>query len=109
MSERNPAWQKDAVEWYTDPAALDVFLAPDGPKGWQRIERGEEPERRPLPKTKVSNIHEGDLSQVLRERRLPTERMALFVGVERQFVRVSAPMSPLWFPPAVRRGGVSCS
>lgn len=54
-------------------------------------------------------IHEGDLSQVLRERRLPTERMALFVGVERQFVRVSAPMSPLWFPPAVRRGGVSCS
>jgi hypothetical protein len=62
MSEHNPAWQKDAVEWYTDPDALDVFLAPDGPEGWQRIRRGEEPERRPLPKTKVSNIHEGDLS-----------------------------------------------
>jgi hypothetical protein len=62
MSETNPAWQRDAVAWYTDPSALDVFLAPDGPKGWQRVERGEVPERRPLPKTKVSNIVEGDLA-----------------------------------------------
>ena len=62
MSNVNPAWQKDAVAWYTDPAALDVFLAPDGPDGWQRIDRGEDPERRPLPTTKVTNIHEGDLS-----------------------------------------------
>jgi hypothetical protein len=62
MSDKNPAWQKDAVAWYTDPKALDVFLAPGGPKDWQRIQRGENPERRPLPTTKVSNIHEGDLS-----------------------------------------------
>ncbi|MFC6790648.1 hypothetical protein ACFQE0_14130 [Methylobacterium komagatae] len=40
-------------------------------------------------------IHEGDLSQVLRERRLPTERMALWVGVERHLVRVGDPISPV--------------
>lgn len=61
MSNVNPAWQKDAVLWYTDPDALDVFLAPDGPDEWQRVDRGEAPERRPLPQTKVTNIHEGDL------------------------------------------------
>ncbi len=62
MSETNPAWQRDAVAWYTDPSALDVFLAPNGPKSWQRVERGQVPERRPVPKTKVSNIVEGDLA-----------------------------------------------
>jgi hypothetical protein len=62
MSNTNPAWQRDAVAWYTDPAALDVVLAPDGPEEWQRIERGEDPERRELPDTKVSNIVEKDMS-----------------------------------------------
>ena len=47
MEDANPAWQRDAVAWYNDPAALDVVLAPRGPSSWQRIERGEEPERRP--------------------------------------------------------------
>ncbi len=62
MSEDNPAWQRDAVAWYTNPDDLDVFLSPDGPKAWQRVERGEEPDKTPLPPVKVSNIHEGDLS-----------------------------------------------
>jgi hypothetical protein len=62
MSNKNPAWQKDAVAWYTNPADLDVLLAPSGPAAWQRVARGEEPERRALPATKVTNLHEGDLS-----------------------------------------------
>jgi hypothetical protein len=61
MQNANPAWQKDAVAWYTNPAALDVLLAPSGPKAWQRIDHGEDPERRALPRTKVTNLHEGDL------------------------------------------------
>jgi hypothetical protein len=62
MSQTNPAWQRDAVAWYNDRAALDVVLAPRGPEGWQRISRGEEPARRPLPQTEVTNIDEDDLS-----------------------------------------------
>jgi hypothetical protein len=61
LSDHNPAWQRDAVAWYMDPAALDVVLATDGPKAWQRIDRGEDPARRPVPATKVSNIDEENL------------------------------------------------
>jgi hypothetical protein len=56
------AWQKDAVEWYVDPEAADVVLAPDGPSEWQRIERGDEPERREVERARVTNIDEDDLS-----------------------------------------------
>ena len=62
MSTHNPAWQRDAVAWYTDPTALDVVLAPDGPARWQRVDRGERPARRALPTTTVTNIVEKDLS-----------------------------------------------
>lgn len=62
MSNDNPAWQRDAVAWYTDPAALDVVVAPAGPDGWQRVDRGQRPVRRRLPPTRVSNIREDDLS-----------------------------------------------
>ena len=62
MSDANPAWQRDAVAWYNDRAALEVVLAPRGPDAWQRIQRGEVPERQPLPKTRVTNIDEDDLS-----------------------------------------------
>jgi hypothetical protein len=62
MDEDNPAWQRDAVEWFTDPSALDVFLAPDGPDDWQRVDRGERPTRRDLPDVDVSNIDEDDMS-----------------------------------------------
>jgi hypothetical protein len=62
MDDANPAWQRDAVAWYNDPSALDVVLAPRGPSSWQRVERGEEPARRPLPRTRVTNIDEDDLS-----------------------------------------------
>jgi hypothetical protein len=56
------AWQKDAVAWYVDPEAMEVVLAPDGPSEWQRIERGEEPERRELEPVRVSEVVEDDLS-----------------------------------------------
>lgn len=45
-------------------------------------------------------LHEGDLGQVLRGRRLPTERMAMFVGIERQLVRDGPSISPLWTLPS---------
>lgn len=61
MSDANPAWHRDAIAWYTDPAALDVVLAKDGPEAWQRVERGESPERRELPPVAVSNIVEDQL------------------------------------------------
>jgi hypothetical protein len=62
MQDENPAWQRDAVAWYTDPAALDVPLARSGPDSWERVERGEAPERRALPPVTVTGIDEGDLS-----------------------------------------------
>ncbi len=61
MSHKNPAWQRDAIAWYMNPGALDVVLAPDGPDEWQRIDRGDDPERRPLPATTVSNVEVDDL------------------------------------------------
>jgi hypothetical protein len=61
MSDKNPAWQRDAVAWFMNPADLDVVLAKDGPKAWQRIERGDEPERRPVDPTTVSHIDEQNL------------------------------------------------
>jgi hypothetical protein len=62
MSDANPAWQRDAVAWYNDREALDVVLAPRGPDDWQRVERGERPERVSLPRTRVTNIDEDELS-----------------------------------------------
>lgn len=41
-------------------------------------------------------IHEGDLGQVLRGRRLPSEKLCALVGVERQLVQTGEPISPVW-------------
>ena len=62
MSNKNPDWDRDAVAWYTDPTDLDVVLAPSGPSDWQRVDRGETPDRKAVPATKVSHIDQGDLS-----------------------------------------------
>ncbi len=62
MDDANPGWQRDAVAWYVDPAAQDVLLARTGPSAWQRIQRGEEPVRRSLPRTRVTDIDEDDSS-----------------------------------------------
>jgi hypothetical protein len=40
-------------------------------------------------------LHEGDLGQVLRERKLPSERMCHLVGIERHLVQMGEPMSPV--------------
>jgi hypothetical protein len=51
-----------AVEWYTDPSRWDVFVASDGPEGWQRVDvddpRGAE--ARPVAQVEVSDIEVGD-------------------------------------------------
>jgi hypothetical protein len=62
LEDANPEWQRDAIAWFNDPTAQDVMLAPDGPDEWQRIERGEDPDRRDLPRTRVTNIDEDELS-----------------------------------------------
>lgn len=41
-------------------------------------------------------LHEGDLGQALRGRRLPSERMCALVGVERHLVLMGEPYSPVW-------------
>lgn len=48
-------------------------------------------------------IHEGDLSQWLKLRRLPSERAMQFVGVERHLVLVGDPLRQLWTPAAPGR------
>ena len=41
-------------------------------------------------------LHEGDLGQALRGRRLPSERMCALVGIERHLVVMGEPYSPVW-------------
>lgn len=41
-------------------------------------------------------LHEGDLGQVLRGRKVPSERMCGLVGVERHLVVMGEPYSPVW-------------
>jgi hypothetical protein len=59
LSDANPAWQKAAVEWYMKPDQLAVPLASDGPDEWQRVDLGQQPERRRVPATQVSDIDVG--------------------------------------------------
>ncbi|MGH9084711.1 MAG: 6-pyruvoyl-tetrahydropterin synthase-related protein [Acidimicrobiales bacterium] len=51
-----------AVEWYTDPSRWDVFVASDGPEGWQRVDVDDPraAEARPLAQVEVSDIEVGD-------------------------------------------------
>ena len=56
----NPGWQDLAVDWYMQPAQLDVPLAEDGPDEWQRVPRGQTPARRPLSAATVSNVELDD-------------------------------------------------
>jgi hypothetical protein len=48
-----------AVRWFTDPTQWDVPLATRGPSDWQRIVRGQAPERRPVEPARVSNVDVG--------------------------------------------------
>jgi hypothetical protein len=48
-----------AVRWFTDPTQWDVPLAIHGPSDWQRIERGQVPELRPVRPAQVSNVDVG--------------------------------------------------
>ncbi len=68
-------WLNLGVDWYTDPAAHDVYLAASGPKEWQRVEQREQetdvatvgaatsvdpPARRPLEPVQVTGISSDD-------------------------------------------------
>ncbi len=53
-------WQDAAVEWFQDPARLDVPLAADGPKEWARTEPAADVPRRPTPRAEVSGIRTDD-------------------------------------------------
>lgn len=44
----------------------------------------------------ATGLHEGDLGQVLRDRKLPSERMCNLVGIERHLVVMGEPYSPVW-------------
>ncbi len=48
-----------AVRWFTDPSQWDVPLATHGPSDWQRIKRGQVPERRPVQPASVSHVDVG--------------------------------------------------
>ncbi len=64
-----------SVDWYTDPAAQEVFLAASGPKEWERVKAHEvesdvdtvgstvavdPPARRPIEPAQVTNIRSDD-------------------------------------------------
>ena len=48
-----------ALDWFQDPSRWDVALAATGPAEWQRIDPGEEPERRPMGPAIVDDVSVG--------------------------------------------------
>ena len=50
------------VSWFIDPSRWATFLAQDGPDEWERVERGETPEVRPIEAARVTNVDEGQQS-----------------------------------------------
>ena len=53
------AWLDATVDWYMDDSNFGVPLAASGPADWQRIQPGDQPEKRPVGTTEVSNIDAG--------------------------------------------------
>ncbi|HUF33707.1 MAG TPA: hypothetical protein VMN58_10930 [Acidimicrobiales bacterium] len=52
-------WLDAAVPWYLDTSRRDVMLAADGPPAWARVSVEDEPARRPVGTTVVSDVEEG--------------------------------------------------
>lgn len=48
-----------ALDWFQDPARWDIALAATGPDEWQRLERGELPEARPVTPAVVDDVEVG--------------------------------------------------
>jgi hypothetical protein len=57
-------WECLAAGWWNDPKALDRPLAAGGPASWKRVpaSKAESAPKQPLPKVKVTNIHQTDAS-----------------------------------------------
>jgi hypothetical protein len=55
-------WECMATGWWNDPKALDRPLAAGGPDSWKRVpaSKAESAPKQPLPKVKVTNIHQTD-------------------------------------------------
>jgi hypothetical protein len=54
------SWLPPSESWYDDPARWSVFLAQTGPASWPRVTVGDtSPPRRPVPRTRVSDVVEG--------------------------------------------------
>jgi hypothetical protein len=53
-----------SIQWFVDPTYWDVALASDGPEAWQRVQKGELPDPRPVPKAKVSHIDDSDPERI---------------------------------------------
>ena len=108
MTNANPAWQRDAVAWYTDPAALDVLLAPDGPEdvAAHRARRGPGATRPARPRRSPTSYEKRHVDQL---RRRPHRRAGAredvvlpeLGGVGRRTARTaSPPTSWSWCPPS---------
>jgi hypothetical protein len=55
------SWLPPSESWYDDPARWNVFLAQSGPPSWPRVAVGDtNPPRRRVPRTRVSDVVEGD-------------------------------------------------
>jgi len=54
------SWLPVAVDWYQDPAQWEVPLASSGPDDWQRVDVGDDPERVPVTRVRVSDITSDD-------------------------------------------------
>jgi hypothetical protein len=52
-------WLKMSEAWYLDPSRWETLLAVSGPKEWQRIRSGDQPELEDVDPIEVTNIDEG--------------------------------------------------
>ncbi|MGY6500913.1 MAG: glycosyltransferase [Acidimicrobiales bacterium] len=55
-------WIPATVDWFVTPSQWDLHWASSGPEQWQRTDRPDEAERRPLPEVEVTSIVEGTQS-----------------------------------------------
>jgi hypothetical protein len=49
-------WLNRSMDWYIDEDQWSVYLTDDGPKDWQRVDEGEQPDQHPEVPVEVSNV-----------------------------------------------------
>jgi hypothetical protein len=53
-------WTDAVMPWYRSPERWDVPLAADGPSSWPRVAEGQDPERRPTRRARVTDVATDD-------------------------------------------------